>query len=183
MQVQTLLLTLVLALVLHVASSENSTEPGPPELTIGEKCERHNGSCSDCVGESSECIYCTKNDLCFYRPTKNVGPDERCGSLNDMKRLTCLVSSKTAYIIIGSVAGVLIMVILICCCYCCRRRTKSNNISDWVKWEKNRAERTTWREEQRKERQGRMDDIRKKYGLDERSPPGKYDRNITKYDR
>jgi len=173
MRIKLLILTCALALV-HIVASQNSTET--PEPTQDEKCERHNGSCSDCVKESAQCFYCTKNDHCFYRPPEKVGPDDRCGSLDDMKRFTCIVSTKTGYIVIGSVTGVLVLLFLICCCYCCRKRTKSNNVAEWVKWEKNRAERTTWRDEQRKERQGRMDDIRQKYGLDER----KYDRNITK---
>jgi len=49
-------------------------------------------------------------------------------------------------------------------------------MKDWLKWERIRETRTAAREEQRAERQNRMDDIRKKYGIEER----KYDRSITK---
>lgn len=81
------------------------------------------------------------------------------------------------YVGIGIAGGLVLLLItaFICCC-CCRKKKGTQNMKDWLKWERVRETRTAEREGQRQERQSRMDDIRRKYGIEER---GKYDRSIT----
>jgi len=139
-------------------------------------CEKHAGNCKECVKESAQCFYCTKNDKCFYTKATKLDADDRCGSLKDMKQLTCFANKLWLYVGIGIGGGILLIIITaICCCCCCKKKKNVTNMKDWLKWERIRENRTAQREEQRAERQNRMDDIRRKYGIEER----KYDRSIT----
>lgn len=95
-----------------------------------------------------------------------------------MKQLWCKLNKKWLYIGLGAGGGLVLLIIAICCCYCCCcRGSKKGEMKEWMKWEKMRANRTAQREEQRRDRQVRMDDIRRKYGIEDSR---RYDRNITK---
>ncbi|RWS32000.1 pituitary tumor-transforming gene 1 protein-interacting protein-like protein [Leptotrombidium deliense] len=88
-----------------------------------------------------------------------------CGSLKDIAYGTCLMDLRTILIIVGSVGGFLILTITVCCCYCCYK-CKRNDNNEWQqKWESLRLSRLAANEDRKRERQLKMDEMRRKYGL------------------
>ncbi|KAI1299199.1 hypothetical protein HDE_03895 [Halotydeus destructor] len=152
------------------------TTSGPPVTTVTpeEACARRNSSCGDCV-QSRSCFYCVKNGKCLYYPFSKLQPvPETCGSLEDMRYLTCDVGLKTIWIVMASAVGVVLLLLTICCCWCCRSRASRARMNEWVKWDKDRATRDAARENKRRERQERMDIVRQRYGIADRNSEVRY---------
>lgn len=134
-----------------------------------ENCESRNSSCAECV-KSKKCFYCYPTSKCLDFSLRFSG----CSSIKETAYGTCLVKSNVLAIALGSVAGVVILGMAIACCCCCRCQRKRSG------WEvDNQKENLTMRASvirdnayAREERQKRVDEIKRKYGI----PDKKYNR-------
>lgn len=151
-------------------SDEPTTSPAVPEGTSSpeSECNKRNVSCDDCV-EDKGCFYCLKSKSCHHYSFQILHPvPESCSSLGDMSYMTCLVSWKSLWIMIGTGSGVLLVAILLlfyCCC--CRKKSSTDRLIEDMAKTDARRERTRRIEldERRREREARMDQIRARYGL------------------
>lgn len=141
----------------YTTSNSNGTTPTPKE-----GCELLL-TCTDCV-KNRNCAFCEKSNQCMYYDSK-IRALPHCGDLGDLAYLTCLVSYKVLWIVLGSSVGAILLIISILCCYCCRRR--KNSYDNWSEIENIRTDRSLASIDKRKKRQSKIDQIRKKYGLED----------------
>ncbi|XP_053214746.1 pituitary tumor-transforming gene 1 protein-interacting protein-like [Panonychus citri] len=129
-------------------------------------CESRNSSCSSCV-KSKKCFYCYSTSSCLPFNLKLSG----CSSVKETAYGTCLVKFNVLAISLGSMAGVILLTIVITCCCCCNCQRKRSG------WEvDNQKENLTMRGSvirdnafaKREERQRRVDEIKRKYGIPEK---------------
>ena len=125
-------------------------------------CEIRNSSCDYCVADSN-CYWCTSNSQCHHY-TYSISQDD-CPSNNDVKYKICYVSMR--WLIIGlSIGFVLVILTIICCCYCCCKKGQDSLMKrEMRKWERRMKSNREAAEERRRERSHRMDEIRRKYGI------------------
>lgn len=138
-----------------VATTESTTSTTPSPIP----CEKRNSSCDFCVQDKS-CFYCQSTKECrVFEVWQTTCPRE------DVLLGTCIVRFRTLAIVVGCVAGVLILSITICCCCCCRKNQRARIARQLDKWEKERSERKAAAQERSEERAQRREEIRRKYGL------------------
>ena len=154
-----------------VSSSSQLSYVGVTNETLENvSCESRNSSCSFCV-KSKKCFYCYSTSSCLPFDLRLTG----CSSVRETAYGTCFVKFTVLAISLGSMAGVVLLAIVIACCCCCNCQRKRSG------WEvDNQKENLTMRGSvirdnafaKREERQRRVDEIKRKYGI----PEKKYNR-------
>jgi len=138
----------------------------PPNLNM--TCERLNGSCDECLKNTS-CLWCSNPQKCVPYPYQNVLPPNSVCGLSKARWGVCWLNFEALIISMSVVGGILIIGITLCCCKCCGCCCFSNNSAKYAReserMERERQERSMRQDERKKDRQQRNDDIRRKYGL------------------
>jgi hypothetical protein len=155
-----------------------STTPRPTTtLSPEEECQQHNGSCDKCVS-NARCLYCYTDNKCTLYPSSKILPSSGVCALDKARWGVCWLNFE-ALIISLSVIGGVIIITSICCvyCCCCRGGGKAKFEREDAKFESQKMERKAKQDERRADRQGRLDEIRRKYGLvkDENTPYQRFD--------
>ncbi|XP_074659353.1 pituitary tumor-transforming gene 1 protein-interacting protein-like isoform X2 [Tubulanus polymorphus] len=150
------------------ASFAQITTSAPPTTTLTptQVCAKYNGSCDDCV-RVAECMYCYKGNKCVPYPVGHILPSSDDCPLDYARWGTCLVNFKVLLIVMGVLAGV-ILISTCCCIYCCccrKKRVNKKYKQEEEKWEREREERRQKAEERKAERKVKADEIRRKYGM------------------
>ncbi|XP_005102988.1 pituitary tumor-transforming gene 1 protein-interacting protein [Aplysia californica] len=156
------------------ASSSPSAQTSTPVTTTAsttpetpaQECAKHNGSCDDCVSDS-KCMYCYTDNSCQLYPTGKVLPPSDMCALDEARWGVCWLNFEALIIAMSVIGGIIIIgitTICICCC-CCRGRKKKRYQKEDDKYEQQKMERKMRQDERRTERKGKLDEIRRKYGL------------------
>uniref|UniRef100_A0A0B7APQ8 PSI domain-containing protein n=1 Tax=Arion vulgaris TaxID=1028688 RepID=A0A0B7APQ8_9EUPU len=158
-------------------SSEGTTSPSIPSttseltkatttLTPEQECATLSASCDTCL-KNDKCLYCNTNNTCMLYPHGKILPSSSDCALDEARWLVCWLNFEAMIISVGVIGGVIILTITFCCiyCCCCRNGGRKQQEREDRKLDTQKMERRTKQDERRTERKGRMDDIRKKYGL------------------
>ncbi|XP_059179057.1 pituitary tumor-transforming gene 1 protein-interacting protein-like [Physella acuta] len=131
-----------------------------------DECTKNNGSCDKCV-ENAKCMYCYSNDACMFYPTGKVLPPSSYCALDKARWGVCWLNFEALIISMSIIGGLILITIVSCCiyCCCCRGGNKKKYDKEDGKFESQKMERKAKQEERRSERKGRLDEIRRKYGL------------------
>ncbi|ELU08770.1 hypothetical protein CAPTEDRAFT_228897 [Capitella teleta] len=158
----------------------SSEDPPTPSPSTEEVCAALNSTCGDCVGHA-KCLWCpSKPTACIPYPVGTIIPSSSYCPLDDARWGVCWVNYKILLIVMGCLAGVLLISIFTCiyCCCCKTKNKKTKYREEDVKFERERDERKVKNAERKAERQVKYDEIRKKYGLmkEDDAPTAKYQR-------
>ncbi|CAL1546220.1 unnamed protein product [Lymnaea stagnalis] len=150
----------------RTSTTKSTTLAPSTTFTPEAECGKHNGSCDNCV-KNAKCLYCYSDDKCMLYPAGKVLPPSSYCSLDKARWGVCWVNFEALIIAMSVIGGLIIITIASCCiyCCCCRGNNKKKFDKDDAKFESQKMERKVKQDERRSERKGRLDEIRRKYGL------------------
>ncbi|XP_041367320.1 pituitary tumor-transforming gene 1 protein-interacting protein-like isoform X2 [Gigantopelta aegis] len=155
-------------------STATRTTPSPTPITRSttisptEECSAHNKSCDDCLNKGGvKCFYCEGEKSCKPYPKEHWLPWTLSCDLADVRWAVCWLNFKAMLISVGVIGGSIVLAITFCCiyCCCCRGHNKAKYVKDELKMEREKTERKHRSDDRRAERQERLNEIRRKYGL------------------
>eukprot|EP00112_Aurelia_sp_Birch-Aquarium-sp1_P011794 Seg2480.4 transcript_id=Seg2480.4/GoldUCD/mRNA.D3Y31 product="Pituitary tumor-transforming gene 1 protein-interacting protein" protein_id=Seg2480.4/GoldUCD/D3Y31 len=143
----------------------------PATGTTDFECQQKNASCYVCT-EASACYWCQPNKQCRKYPLKAIVPSG-C-SKHQWYYKQCTVAGYWLIIVVPCV-GIFLLLCLGCCIWCCCCRTSRAKKEEKYRLEdarlqKDKDRRKAGQAQKKADRQEKVDEIRKKYGLYQHEP-------------
>ena len=147
-------------------------ETQPTGATTDADCAKKNGSCYACTELSSACYWCGPTKQCKKYPLSAIVPSGCKGHQWYYKQ--CAVAGYWLIIVLPC-AGIIFLIALCCCIWCCCCRTSKAKKEEKYRLEdaklnKEKDRRKTAQSLKKADRQEKVDEIRKKYGLYQHEP-------------